>query len=86
MPVEGDRLRAGVVHVLLGAKDLRALRVKQSFGDEVVDRPAGREHRIQRQPRLWPLLALSQFILNVLVNPRIERDDGAGRERAIVID
>src|SRR5690606_24427499 len=86
MPVEGDVPAARVARPVLDPEDPLALRVEQVLLDEVVDGAAAGEHRVQRNPRLGPLVTALQLLVDVLLDPAVANVDESGREGLVVVD
>ena len=64
VPVQHDRVAAGVLWVGLAAEDPLRLRVQQAVSNQLRYRPARREGRVQPHPRVGPLHALVELLVD----------------------
>ena len=75
-----EKLLAAVVRIRLAApEDPRAFLVKYPLGNQIIDRAAGLERRVQLQQRLWPKPLGSEVAVNKLPDATVaDLDEAAG--------
>ena len=88
VPVEADRapVAGGRGVALAGLEDVRALRVQPALGDQVGDRAAVGEERVERQPRVRPLGLGVQVGVEELRDPVVADHRGALGVVAVLAD
>jgi hypothetical protein len=67
-------------------EDVPVTRLQQALADKLADRPAGREARIERQPRLRPLVAVGHPVIDVLLDRLVVDVDETAGELPVVLD
>ena len=79
VPVQ-EKLLAAVVRIRLAdPEDPRAFLVKDRLGNQIIDRAAGLERRVQLQQRLWPEPLGSEVAVNKLPDATVaDLDEAAG--------
>ena len=90
----GARGLDGLLLMLVEAKllavrkpeDVLGLRLKQACFDELRDRPARREARVQRQPGVRPLVAVRHPVGDMLADRLVMDVDEAAGELPVVLD
>ena len=81
-----EQLLAGVVGVgLVDPEDLFALRMQGAVRDEIIDRPARQERRIQLKQRLRPQRAVIQGSIDLRLDARVGDLDEAARVARVVL-
>lgn len=81
-----ERKRGGCLARALRREGDPAVRVKQPGAYQLINPAAGRERRVQREPRVWPLGTLEALLLDGLPQPGVTDVDEPFGERAVVVD
>jgi hypothetical protein len=84
--VQEELVTCRVGRRLPAPEDLRALRVQQALGDELVDGAAGFERRVQLNDRIGPQQPLGELAIDVVGDLLIADDDEAARVVRVVPD
>ena len=86
VPMERQLRPAAVCARLADPEDARALLRQDSLLDQLVDRAAGAERRIELQQRLRPEPLVVEVFVDERLNPRVPDLDEAARIALVVID
>jgi hypothetical protein len=69
VPVQPQHRPVRVARIRLDPEDPLTLRVQHTLLDQLGDRPTSGEVRVQRQPRIRPLVIAGSALLHVLAHP-----------------